>query len=318
MQGVFLDRGSLDNRDLDFTTIEDLPVSWRYYEASSPDEVVANLHEANIAVTNKVVLDAGVLAQLPALTLIGVAATGVNNVDLAAAKQQGIEVCNVTGYATPSVVQHVLMLILCLLRQLPAYRSALQAGRWQQSAHFCFLDYRIEELQDKTLGIIGYGELGQAVARMAEGFGMPVLIAQRDLQDSRPGRIPLTQLLQQADIISLHCPLTEQTRNLIGAQELAMMKPDTILINTARGGIVDEAALLEALQQGRLGGAGLDVLAQEPPATQQPLLAAGLSNLIVTPHIAWASRAARQRLLNQVADNIAGYLAGGPLRNRVV
>lgn len=320
MQGVFLDTGSLvagveDHGDLDFAAINALPVDWHYHTSTEPDVVVERLQGAQVAVTNKVVLDAAQLARLPDLKLVAVAATGVNNVDLDAARRQNTQVCNVTGYATPSVVQHVFMLILALLRQLPAYREAVGEGRWQQSRHFCLLDYRIEELQNKTLGIIGHGELGQAVARMGEAFGMRCLIARRNADDQRAGRLALTELLQKADIVSLHCPLTGETRHLIGAEQLALMKPGALLINTARGGIVDELALYEALREGHLGGAGVDVLAQEPPAVDSPLLSAQLNNLIVTPHIAWASRAARQRLLDQVADNIAAYLDGGPVPN---
>ncbi|MGD8575735.1 MAG: 2-hydroxyacid dehydrogenase [Thiohalophilus sp.] len=323
MQGVFLDTGSLlsgstDRPDLDFSAIEALPVSWRHYSETAPDQVVERLASAAIAVTNKVVLDAERIAALPELKLIAVAATGVNNVDLDAARKQGIGVCNVTAYATPSVVQHVFMLILVLLRNLPAYRVALAKGRWQQSPHFCLLDYPIDELQDKVLGIIGYGELGKAVAQMGEAFGMRCLVAQRDASDQRPDRVSLDELLAQADVLSLHCPLTDQTRGLIGAKQLARMKPDAILINTARGGIVDEAALHQALVEGRLGGAGMDVLAEEPPLAGNPLLGTKLDNLIVTPHIAWASRASRQRLLDQVAENIASYLSDEPLRNTVV
>lgn len=318
MHGVFLDTGSLlagrgKHGDLDFAAITALPLSWDYHAATGPEEVVARLQGAQVVVTNKVILDAAQLARLPDLKLIAVAATGVNNVDLDAARRQDIQVCNVTGYATPSVVQHVFMLILALLRQLPAYREAVAGGRWQQSRHFCLLDYPITELQDKTLGIIGYGELGQAVARMGEAFNMRCLVAQRNADDQRTGRLPLTELLQKADIVSLHCPLTGETRDLIGTEQLALMKPGALLINTARGGIVDESALYEALREGHLGGAGVDVLAQEPPMADNPLLAAQLDNLIVTPHIAWASRAARQRLLDQLADNIAGYLNGEPV-----
>lgn len=321
-RGVFVDTGSLtaggvEVPDLDFSAIRALPVEWHYYSATDPDQVVERLQGAAVVVTNKVVLDAPRLARLPDLELIAVAATGVNNVDLGAAREQGIQVCNVTGYATPSVVQHVFMLILCLSRRLPAYTTALQQGCWQQSPHFCLLDYPIEELQGKTLGIIGYGELGRAVARMGEAFGMWPLIARRDPQDQRSGRVELAELLQQADVVTLHCPLSEQTRGLIGAEQLALMKPDAMLINTARGGIVDELALYEALANGRPGGAGIDVLDREPPGEENPLLQARLENLIVTPHIAWASRAARQRLLDQVARNIDSWLCGGPLRNTV-
>ncbi len=320
MHGVFLDTGSLvagagTRGDLDFSAINALPIDWHYHAFTGSEAVVARLQGAEVVVTNKVVLDAAQLARLPDLKLIAVAATGVNNVDLDAARRLNIQVCNVTGYATPSVVQHVFMLILALLRQLPAYRAAVRDGRWQQSWHFCLLDYPVDELQEKRLGIIGYGELGQAVARMGEAFGMHCLIARRNAHDQRTGRLALTELLQKADVVSLHCPLSEETRHLIGAEQLALMKPGALLINTARGGIVDESALYEALREGHLGGAGVDVLAQEPPAADNPLLAAQLDNLIVTPHIAWASRGARQRLLDQVADNIAGYLDGGPVPN---
>jgi len=318
MKGVFLDLGSLDNQDLDFSMVNDLPVSWQYHASTSHEEIITRLQAVEIAVTNKVVLDADTLSRLPDLKLIAVAATGVNNVDLAAARERDIQVCNVTGYATPSVVQHVFMLILCLLRRLPAYTAALKQGRWQQSEHFCLLDYRIEELQDMALGIIGYGELGQAVAGMAQAFGMSVQIAQRDEHDTRPDRIPLVQLLQQSDIISLHCPLTKETSNLIGAEQLALMKPHALLINTARGGIVDEDALYQALLGNQIGGAGIDVLSIEPPTSNQPLLQAPMDNLIVTPHIAWASRGARQRLVNQLAKNLASYVQGKPLTNRVM
>jgi glycerate dehydrogenase len=208
------------------------------------------------------------------------------------------------------------MLMLNLLRRLPDYTQALRKGRWQRSEHFCFLDYTIEELAGKTLGIVGFGELGQAVAHMAEQFGMRVRVAQRLHGAAQAGRVPMHELLAEVDVLSLHCPLSDETRGLIGEPELGRMKPSAILINTARGGIVDEPALLAALRNGKLAGAGIDVLHNEPPRQGNSLLQAELPNLIVTPHIAWASRQARQRLLEGIAANVRAFLDGQP-RNQV-
>lgn len=313
MRAVFLDWASLDRDDLQQTSSLALPVEWEFHAQTNPAQVAERIAGADIVVTNKVVLDAAVLDVASQLRLVCVAATGTNNVDLQFARQRGINVCNVRGYATPSVVQHVFMLILALLRNSRAYQAALEQARWQHSEQFCLLDFPIEELGSKSLGIIGYGELGQAVAHTAQHFGMEVLIAQRLHGAAQAGRIPLADLLPRVDVLSLHCPLSDETRNLVGARELAMLKPSAILINTARGGIVDEAALLEALRQGRLGGAGIDVLHTEPPREGNPLLEAKLPNLIVTPHIAWASRQARQRLLEGVVANILAYLRQQPV-----
>jgi len=312
MHAVFLDWESVDNQDLDATCLRNLPVDWTFQAATTSGQLASHLRGQQIVVSNKVVLDAATIRAADDLQLICVAATGTNNIDLQVASERHIPVCNVRAYATPSVVQHVFMLMLNLLRRLPEYQQALHSGRWQQSAHFCFLDYTIEELTGKTLGIVGFGELGQAVAHMAEQFGMRVLVAQRLHGESLAGRVPLTELLSQVDVLSLHCPLSEETRGLIGAYELGLMKPSAILINTARGGIVDEPALLDALRHGRLAGAGMDVLHSEPPQQGNILLETGLPNLIVTPHIAWASRQARQRLIDGVAQNIHGFLSGQP------
>ena len=264
-------------------------------------------------ISNKVRLDAAAFAAAPQLRLVCVAATGTNNVDLDAAQRHGVTVCNVRGYATPAVVQHVYALILALTTRLPDYQRDVANGRWQASPYFCLLDHPIRELAGRTLGIVGYGELGSAVARVAAAFGMSVLIAQRAGSAAQAGRLALTELLPLVDILSLHCPLTPQTRGLIGAQELALMKPDALLINTARGGLVDEAALAAALRGGKLGGAGIDVLSEEPPRDNNPLLATDIPNLIVTPHIAWASREARQRVIDAIAANIRAFLAGTPV-----
>jgi len=316
MHAVFLDWESVDHADLDDACLRELPLEWNFYGASAPEELAPRLRGQAIVVSNKVLLDAQTIADAEYLRLVCVAATGTNNIDLAAAKLRGIPVCNVRAYATPSVVEHVFMLMLNLVRCLPAYTQALREDRWQQSRHFCFLDYTIEELAGKTLGVIGFGELGQAVARVAEQFGMRVLVAQRPRAPAQSGRIPLPELLPQVDVLSLHCPLTAETRNLINTERLRLMKPGSILINTARGGIVDETALLAALREGRLGGAGIDVLEVEPPKEGNVLLQQSMPNLIVTPHIAWASRQARQRLIEGIAANIRAYLNGQP-QNRV-
>ena len=310
---VFLDLETLDRSDLDLSPLRAAIANWQWYATTTPDEVKARIASAEVVVTNKVILDAQTLEAADALRLVCVAATGTNNVDLEAARRRGITVCNVRDYGTPSVVEHVFALILSLRRRLQDYRHALARGEWQRSPHFCLLDYPMTELRGKTLGIIGYGVLGQAVARVGEAFGMRILIAQRPGGPAAAGRIPLDDLIASADVISLHCPLTEATRGLIDADALARMKPEALLINTARGAIVDARALVSALRRGDIGGAGIDVLDPEPPAADHPLLATDLPNLIVTPHVAWASREARQRLADQLAETIVGYRAGRPI-----
>lgn len=316
MLGVFLDRDTVDRGDLDFSTLENVVPEWQFYGYSRPADLGSRLAEAELVITNKVKLDTDAFSLAPKLRLICVAATGTNNVDLAAAHRHGVVVSNVRGYATPSVAQHVFSLMLSLSIHLGKYRRAVMKGEWQRSPYFCLLDFPIREIAGRTIGIVGYGELGREVARLAEAFGMQVLIAQRTGSKPQPGRLPLHDLLPQVDVLSLHCPLTPETRNLIGARELAMMKSDALLINTARGGIVDEQALAEALREGCLGGAGMDVLSEEPPMRGNPLLEDDIPNLIVTPHIAWASRESRQRLVNEMALNIAAFIAGTP-RNSV-
>ncbi|MFZ1642116.1 MAG: 2-hydroxyacid dehydrogenase [Candidatus Contendobacter sp.] len=315
MLGVFLDRDSLDRGDLDFGGLDRILPNLRYYPATTPDQVAARIEQAEVVISNKVVLDAAAFERAPRLRLICVAATGVNNVDLGAAAARGVTVCNCRGYGTPAVIQHVFALLLALCTRWPDYQQAVRDGRWRRASQFCLLDFPIRELASKTLGIVGYGELGQGVARVAEAFGMRVLVAQRPgTMEVLEDRVPLPVLLPQVDILSLHCPLTPETRGLIGAWELALMRRDAILINTARGGLVDEALLAAALRQGALGGAGVDVLSLEPPVAGNPLLAPDIPNLIVTPHCAWGSRESRQRLVEQLAENIAGFLSGAPLR----
>ncbi len=316
MKGVFLDLASVDNNDLALDQLKTVLDDWDFYPHTQPWQLAERLIGAEVVVSNKVVLSREVLASADKLKLICVAATGTNNIDLDAARERDIFVTNVRAYGTASVVQHVFALILSLQRCIPDYQQAIRQGRWQQSDFFCLLDFPIEELTDKVLGIIGYGELGRAVAKTASCFGMQVRIAQRDKEDTRPDRMPLEELLAKADVLSLHCPLTEENRGMIDESRLRLMKPNAILINAARGGLVNEAALAKALQQGWIAGAGVDVLETEPPDGTSPLLA-DIPNLILTPHIAWASRTARQRLLNQLVDIIGDYRTG-TIRNRIV
>ena len=316
MQALFLDKASLYPDDLDFTALEDL-ADWQWFDKANTGDIARSLQQAEIIVSNKVVIDRPVLERCESLELICVAATGFNNIDIETAKERGVKVCNARAYATASVVQHVFSLLLKLNRKLSSYHRAAIDGRWSQSDFFCYFGEPISDLEGKTLGIIGYGELGKHVAKVAQGFGMDVMIARRDDGDKRAGRVPLERLLKQADVVSLHCPLTKANHHMIGAQELSMMKPTAILINTARGGLVDEPALLEALKNNEIAAAGLDVLEHEPPAVGDILLDQHADNLIITPHIAWASREARQRLLNEINLNIRAYQAG-QLRNVIL
>jgi len=306
---VFLDRGSLPVA----VRRPALPHDWTEYEATTPAEVVGRIQDADIVITNKVKLDADALAQVRQLKLIAVSATGTNNIDLAAARARSIPVCNIRGYADSTVPEHALMLMLALARSLPAYQYDVAAGEWARSPHFCLFGAPIRDLNGKTVAIIGHGSLGQRTAALCAAFGMQVLkVEHRHATAVRPGYTAFNEALAVADVISLHCPLTEATRGLIGAAELATMKPDALLINTARGGLVDEAALAEALADHRLGGAGFDVLHEEPPRQGNPLLTLRQPNLIVTPHVGWASFDAMSRLAEQLIGNIEAWARGEP------
>ena len=296
------------------------PHHWLEHPCTQQAEVGERLADATIAIVNKLQLDAGLIAALPALQMIAVAATGTNNVDLDACRARGIVVTNIRGYAVHTVPEHVFALLLALSRNLVAYRQSVAAGRWQRAEQFCFFDHPIRDLFGATLAIIGSGSLGSGVARLAEAFGMRVLRSERKgAATLRPGYTPFAQVLREADVISLHCPLTAATRNLIGADELQAMKRSALLLNTARGGLVDEAALLAALQQGHIAGAGFDVLSVEPPTAGNPLLTAellALPNFLLTPHVAWASQPAMQALADQLTTNLEAFARGEP-QNRV-
>jgi len=268
--------------------------------------------DAQIVLVNKLRLTREIIERAPALRLVLLAATGTNNVDLDAARERGVGVCNLRDYCTASVAQHVLGVMLLLTHRLREYDALVRAGAWQRGEQFCLLDHPIRELTGRRLGIVGYGVLGKAVARAASlAFGMQVLIAQRPGGEPDAGRVDIDALLPQVDVLSLHCPLTPQTQGLLDAERLARMQPSALLINTARGALVDSQALADALRAGRLGGAAIDVLPQEPPTGGNPLLARDIPNLIVTPHIAWAARDARQRCLDEMAANVEDFLRGG-------
>ena len=294
----------------------DFPHHWVEYPKTQQDEVSERLAGATIAIVNKLRIDAGLLAALPALQMVAVAATGINNIDLDACRARGIVVANIRGYAVHAVPEHVLALVLALSRNILAYRQSVAEGRWQRAEQFCFFDHPIRDLHGATLALIGSGSLGNGVARLAGAFGMHVLRSERkDALSVRPGYVPFAEALRQADVVSLHCPLTADTTKLIGEAELRSMKPSALLINTARGGLVDEAALAGALREGRIAGAGFDVLSVEPPCSGNPLLAPdllALPNFLLTPHVAWASQPAMQALADQLIANLEAFARGAP------
>lgn len=313
MHGVFLDTDTLRPGELDFSALRASLASWDFHARTAPDETAARIADAEVIVTNKVLVTAEHIRANPQLRLICVSATGTNNVDVHAAAEAGVLVRNVANYASASVAQHTLALMLALATQWHRYHADVLAGEWAKSPMFCLMTHPVVELAGKTLGIVGAGDLGRQVARLGEAFGMDVIVAQlpgREVrgQPSWP-RVPWPEFLAACDFLSVHCPLTDDTRDLIGTAELSRMKRSAFVLNTARGGIVNEAALLAALQDGTIAGAALDVLAQEPPPADQPLIATKLPNLIITPHNAWVSRECRQRLLDGVTRNIRAWLA---------
>lgn len=312
MIGVILDADSLGH-DIDLTPITSLLTDWHVYGSTTPDETAGRIADATVVLSNKIALTADAMSSAESLRYISVMATGTNNIDFGYCAEHDIQVSNAVAYATPSVVQHTISLILALATNLPAYLSDVRAGAWQKSTVFCVLDHPITEVAGKTLGIFGYGELGRNVAKAAAGLGMQVAPGERPGAKPREGRTPFEALLRQADYLTLHCPLTAETQHLIDETTLSLMKPSAFLINTARGGLVDSTALLEALDQKKIAGAAVDVLDVEPAREGEPLIDA-FPNLLVTPHNAWGALESRQRLVRQMRENIEGFVKGSPPR----
>ncbi len=302
---VFLDRESVkaDVRRFGFDH------SYEEHEATEAHEIVERLKGASVAVINKVPMRADTLAQLPDLKLIAVAATGTDVIDKAAAKERGIAVVNIRNYAFNTVPEHVIALMFALKRKIVNYHNDVQNGVWNTSRQFCFFDHDINDVAGSTMGIVGYGAIGKSIGKRCEALGMKVIAYDVMPQD---GTVDFETILRESDVITLHAPLTPETRNMIGAAELKKMKKSAVLINTARGGLVDEAALAEALKAGTIAGAGFDVLTEEPPRNGNVLLDPSIPNLIVTPHVAWASREAMQILADQLVDNVEAFVGGKP------
>ena len=306
MKAVLLDADTLGD-GVEFSSFERLPVSLHRYSVTANDEVATRINDADIILTNKVVLTSEVLAAAPRCKYVGVLATGTNNVPVEWCRANQITVQNVEQYGTATVAQHTLALLLSLATQIPGYHQDVQAGKWSASPYFCLLHRPVMELAGKHAVIVGYGELGQRVAGLFTAMGMKVSVAARPgkVGDTRPS---LNELLPEADVLSLHCQLSEETKKMVNAELLALMKPSAFIINTARGGLIDEAALLSALQNNHIGGAALDVLSTEPPPADHILLQQPVDNLIITPHSAWTSRAARQRLIDIAAQHVSAFL----------
>ena len=315
MKAVFLDWATM-GPGLDISRLRELLPELEIFDVTTDEQVAPRITGASFVLTNKIHLTDELLARCPDLRFIGLTATGTDNVDLAAAQRHNVAVCNIRAYCTQSVAEHVFACLLSLAHSLRQYNEDVRAGEWQKSVDFCLLTHPVRELSAMTLGIVGYGDLGQAVARIAGAFGMTVIVAARP-GNSGEGRVAFNELLKRADVISLHCPLVDETRNLFAEEQFTNMKRSAIFINTARGGLVDSAALATALQRGDIAGAAIDVLPKEPPVDGDPLLDYDGDNLIVTPHIAWATNEARQAAIDELTDNIEAFQQGRE-RNRVV
>ena len=312
MNIVVLDGYTLNPGDLNWAELQSLGAC-QIYDRTGPGQILARAANAEIVLTNKVVLSRDTLNALPQLRYVGVLATGYNVVDVAAARQRNIPVTNVPGYSTPSVTQHTFALLLELAAHVGHHAQTVRDGRWSRSADFCYWDYPLLEISGLTLGVVGFGQIGREVTKVARAFGLRVLVHTRTVPAALPDgveHVALDELFARADMVSLHCPLTPDTSHLVNAARLERMKPAALLINTSRGPLVDEAALANALNAGRLAGAALDVLATEPPQPTNPLLTA--KNCLITPHLSWATRASRERLMSIACANIRAFLAGQP------
>lgn len=317
MKAVFLDFDTMGG-GLDLSPLENVTPDLKVYDVTGKEQVEERIRDADIVFTNKIQLSEALLASAPKLKFIGLTATGTDNIDLITAERNGVAVANIRAYCTESVTEHVFGTLLMLAHSLPLFDRSVRAGEWHDSPDPFLLSHPVRELSAMTLGIVGFGSLGQGVARVGEAFGMNVIISARPgAADVADDRVAFADLLTKADVISLHCPLSEETRNLFGAEEFRQMKNNAILINTARGGLVDSAALADALRSGEIAAAAVDVLPQEPPVKGEPLLIYTGDNLIVTPHIAWATNEARQNAIDELAANAAAFIAGEK-RNRVV
>ena len=319
MKAVFLDFGTMGAAELDPSPLAEIVPDFKAFDSTSPDSVAERIDGVDFVFANKARMTKEIIASAASLRFIGLTATGVDNVDLEAAKRHDVAVCNIRAYCTQSIVEHVFAVLLNLTHSVRQYDRIVREGAWQRADNFCMLEFPIRELSAMTLGIVGLGVLGAGVANMARRFGMSVMIAQRPGKQGGPdeGRFDFNEILRESDVISLHCPLTDDTRGLIGSNQLRLMKPNAILVNTARGGLVDSAALVEALGSGTIAGAAVDVLPLEPPVEGDPLLDYAGENLILTPHIAWGTVEARQNAIDEVAVNVKAFLAGEE-RNRVV
>jgi glycerate dehydrogenase len=319
MKAVFLDFATMGAEGIDRSPLANALPGIEFFNATAPDQRRERIRDAVYILTNKVRIDSELIGATPALKFIGLTATGTDNIDLAAAAERGVAVCNIRAYCTQSVIEHVFAVLLNLAHSIGAFGQDVRNGEWQRSADFCMLGHPIRQLSAMTIGVVGYGVLGRGVAEMARQFGMRVLIARRRgaAITANDGRTDFTDVLREADVISLHCPLNDATRGLFSANEFRRMKPNAILINTARGGLIDSAALVEALKHGQIAAAAIDVLPKEPPTDGDPLIEYAGPNLLVTPHIAWATVEARQNAINELAANILAFQRG-ERRNRVV
>ena len=316
MHAVFLDYKTVDAGDLDLRSIETLLPEMEIYPYSNETEVLDRIENAEVAIANKVVFDAEVFARAKKLKLICVTATGTNNIDLDSAEKAGVTICNIRDYCTESVTQHVLLSILSLSHSYLDYMSSIQRGEWQEGSGFSLLEHPIRELSGKKLGIVGFGVLGKGVAKAASMLGMETLICESfdpDKPNDSLDRVGFNQLLRESDVVSLHCPLTKETDGIFNDDAFEKMKSSAILINTARGGLVNDEALIKAIENKSIAGAAIDVLDQEPPDSDHPLMQKEYRNLIITPHIAWAAREARQRALDRIANNVEAFLKEKPI-----
>jgi glycerate dehydrogenase len=317
LDAAFLDFATLGPQ-IDTSRLENV-ATIDYFDFTNTDELETRIRDRELLIVNKVKLNRAAIGAVSRLQLIALSATGSDNVDLEAAGSRGIAVTNIRDYCSVSVAQHVFAMVLGLNQHIGAYDGLVRSGAWSRGRSFALFDFPIRELNGRTLAVIGYGALGRAVAKVGEGLGMHVIVAQRPGTTGPPpaGRVSFDELLRRADVLSLHCPLNDATHHLLGADAFRQMKRSAIVINTARGALIDRVALAAALITGEIAGAGIDVLPEEPPPATEPLLQSGIPNLILTPHIAWAALESRQRALDQVAENVEAYLRGERLRRLV-